>query len=145
MKKLTHLFLITMVVVLAGCSNYGGAKVDSDSVGRLETTKLGIITSIRHVVIKDDGTGRTIGVVAGAVLGAVLFKGPTGSALGAVAGGVGGYYAGKDLGKSNGQELIIMLDDGGSVTTITKGHKFEDGQHVRIVMDGNKVTEVDHN
>jgi outer membrane lipoprotein SlyB len=145
MKKLINFLLTITVVTLAGCSNnYGTAEVDADSVGNLETYKTGIISSIKHVVIKDDGTGRTIGAVTGAVLGAVLFKGAAG-AVAAVGGGVAGYYAGKDLGKSNGQELTITLDSGGSVVTITKGHKFAEGQHVRIVMEGDKVTEVDHN
>lgn len=146
MKKLTNLFLTIMVVVLAGCAHYSNdvAEVDSDSVGVLETYKTGRISSIKHVVIKDDGTGSTIGAISGAVLGAVLFKGGAG-AVAAVGGGVAGYYAGKDLGKSNAQELTIKLDSGDTVVTITKGHKFEDGQHVRIVMNGDKVAEVDHN
>ena len=145
MKKLTNLFLTMMVLVLAGCANNNDVvEVDSNAVGRLQTYKTGVISSIKHVVIKDDGDGSTIGMISGAVLGAVLFKGSAG-AVAAVAGGVAGHYAGKDLGKSNGQELTVALDGGGSVVTITKGHKFEDGQHVRIVMEGNKVTEVDHN
>jgi len=144
MNKLIIIFLTITTLTLGACASDGINEVNPDSTEYLMNYKDGIVTEIKPVVIKDTGTGGFLGAITGAVIGSTMGEG-RGSALTTLGGGLLGAYAGNEAGKTNAQELTVELNNGSSVITITKGQKFSTGQHVRIVMENNRVVSVEHN
>ena len=142
MKKI--LFSLGIVgIIFSGCTKmYNSNEVSLSDLNRVYTYKSGIVTKVRGVVIRDDGSGSMIGVVAGTVLGSFLGKGK-GNTLATLAGGLTGVYAGNELGKANGKELYIHLDDGREIVTIVKGVEINVGDKVRVIMDGNRIIRVE--
>ena len=142
MKKI--LFSLGIVgIIFSGCTKmYNSNEVSLSDVNRVYTYKSGIVTKVRGVVIRDDGSGSMIGVVTGTVLGSFLGKGK-GNTLATLVGGLTGVYAGNELGKANGKELYIHLDDGREIVTIVKGVEINVGDKVRVIMDGNRIIRVE--
>lgn len=142
MKKISSLFLIA-VILLTGCATQGVSEVNPEATGYLMRSESGIIESIKPVVIKDTGTGSFLGAITGAVLGSTIGRG-RGNTLATLGGGLLGAYAGNQVGKANAQELDVDLDSGSHVVVIAKGDKFSVGQHVKIVLRGDRVVSVEH-
>ena len=142
MKKI--LFSIGIITLMfSGCAKmYNSNEVSLNDVNRIYTYKRGIVTKVRGVVIKDDGSGTMIGAVTGAVLGSLIGKGK-GNLLATLVGGATGFYVGNELGKANAKELYIKLNDGGEIVTIVKGVDINVGDRVRVVMDRNRVIRVE--
>ena len=142
MKKIL-LSLGIIAIIFSGCTKmYNSNEVSLNDVNRIYTYKSGVVTKVRGVVIKDDGSGTAIGVVAGTVLGSLVGKGK-GNALATLIGGLTGFYIGNKAGKANGKELFIRLDDGEEIVTIVKGVNINVGDRVRVVIDGNRVIRVE--
>lgn len=144
MKVLLIVFMGTVLLMLGACANRGVNEVNPESTAYLMHYEDGVITEIKPVVIKDNGTGGFLGTITGAVLGSVVGRG-RGSALTTLAGGLLGSYAGNEVGKTNAQELMVNLNSGNTVVVIAKGQKYDPGQHVRIVTENGNVVSVEHN
>ena len=141
MKKLLFSFGI-VAIIFSGCAKmYNSNEVSLRDVNKIYTYKSGVVTEVREVVIKDDGSGTMIGAVAGVVLGGLVGKGK-GNVLATLVGGLTGVYAGNELSKANGKELYIELNDGSEIVVIVKGVDIYVGDRVRVVMDGNKIIRV---
>jgi len=137
MKKVLLLVGI-IAIVFSGCAKlYNSNEVSLSNLNKIYTYKNGVVTKVRGVVIRDDGSGTMIGAATGVVLGSLIGKGK-GNALAKLAGGLSGFYVGQELGKANGKELYVKLDDGREVVIIVKGVDINVGDRVRVVMDGNK-------
>ena len=142
MKKIL-LSLGIIAIIFSGCTKmYNSNEVSLSNVNKIYTYKKGIVTKVRGVVIRDDGSGGMIGVVTGTVLGSLVGKGK-GNILATLAGGLTGFYAGNKLGKANGEELYIQLNDGREIVTIVKGVDINVGDRVRVVMDGNRIIRIE--
>ena len=142
MKKVL-LSMGVIAIIFSGCAKmYNSNEVSLSDVNRIYTYKSGIVTRIKGVVIKDDGSGAIIGAVTGTVLGSLVGKGK-GNLLATLAGGATGMYVGSELGKANAKELYIQLDDGEEIVVIVKGIDINVGDRVRVVKDGNRVIRVE--
>jgi outer membrane lipoprotein SlyB len=142
-KKILLSSCITSLLVFSGCATNQGPEYDGNSYAQIKTIETGVVIKNKPVVISDNGTGKFLGAIIGAVVGSTFGSG-NGSTLMALGGGVGGYYAGKEVGKANGNELTVELDDGRTVVVVVKGNKFKTGDRVEIIKDGNKVAQVDY-
>lgn len=99
----------------------------------------GVVTSVREVVTKGDGSG--IGIAGGAVVGGLLghqVGGGSGKQIATVVGAVGGAVAGNEVEKrvrsSKSQEITVRLENGSSVViTEADPTSWRSGDKVRIV------------
>jgi outer membrane lipoprotein SlyB len=142
MKK--FLSMVIVIFLFSGCTQmYNSNEVDLSQTNEIYTYQTGIITNVKYVTIRDDGSGTVIGALVGTVLGSMFGNGK-GSALATLGGGLAGAYVGNQLDKANGEELYIHLNDGRNIVTIVKGIKFKIGEKVRVVFNGNKILRVEH-
>ncbi len=143
-KELFTALLIGGALMLGGCANtMSGPTVSQEAAERVMTYDTGTVTSVRGVVIKDNGAGTLVGAVTGAVLGHMV-GGGNGKKLATLGGGLVGAYAGSQVGAANAQELTVKLDNGkGNVVVVAKGVRFNVGSRVRIVRDHGNVVNVD--
>lgn len=141
---------IVALFILAGCASSQSGSSYSTSQARGEmSVRMGVVESVRQVTIEADKSGA--GVIAGGIVGGVAGsnvgggKGSTiGSVLGAVAGGVAGHAIEQHVGKKNGLEITVKLDNG-QLTAITQeaDEQFHPGERVRI-LSGHGVARVSH-
>ncbi|AZV46142.1 hypothetical protein C3L23_02315 [Nautilia sp. PV-1] len=130
-------------VLFTGCTQmYNSNEVALSDVNVMYTYKTGVVTSVKKVIIKDNGTGVMTGAIAGTVIGS-LFGNGKGNVLTTLLGGLGGAYAGYEADKANGEELYIKLDDGRNIVAIVKGVNIQAGDKVRVVIDGNRIIRVE--
>ncbi|NPA73828.1 MAG: glycine zipper 2TM domain-containing protein [Epsilonproteobacteria bacterium] len=140
--RTTKIILIALLAIFAGCAKPGLQEVPAGSENTILHYERGVITNVRPVAIKDNGTGTFIGSIVGAVLGSTVGRG-RGSVLASLAGGLGGAYVGSEVAKANAQELSVQLDDTGeNVIVIAKGLRFKVGDHIKIVKKNRKIVEV---
>ncbi len=141
--KILKILIAGVLLIFAGCAQPGVQEVGANSTRYVLRYETGVITSIKPVAIKDNGTGTFLGGLIGAVLGSTIGRG-RGSVLASLGGGLVGAYAGSEVGKANAQELTVELDDTGeSVVVITKGLKHHVGEHIRIVKKNGRVSSVE--
>jgi len=138
------IFLSVPLLTLTACASNGVNEVSPGATSYLMRYEAGTVSEIKPVIIKDNGTGSFLGALTGAVVGSTM-GGGRGSRLATLGGGLLGAYAGNEAGKANAQELTVKLKDDSTVVVIAKGRQFAVGQHVRIVMNGQKVVSVEHN
>ena len=142
MKK----FIISLglgAILFTGCTQmYNSNEVALNDVNVMYTYKTGVVTDVKKVIIKDDGSGVMTGAITGTVLGS-LFGNGKGNVLTTLLGGLGGAYAGYELDKANGEELYIKLDDGRNIVAIVKGVNIQKGERVRVVVEGNRIIRVE--
>jgi len=142
MKKLM-ISLGFSALLFTGCTQmYNSNEVALNDVNVIYSYETGVVTNVKKVIIKDDGSGVMTGAVVGTVLGSLFGKGK-GSTLAALVGGLSGAYAGHQLNKANGKELYIKLDDGRDVVVIVKGVDIKKGERVRVVVKGDKIVRVE--
>jgi len=142
MKKMI-IILGVIVFAFTGCAQtYNSNEVAISNVNVISTYKTGIVTNVKNVVIKDEGSGAITGAIAGAVIGGLFGKGK-GSVLASLVGGLSGAYAGHQLNKANAKELYIKLDDGRDIVIIVKGVNIQKGDRVRIIFNGSKIIRVE--
>lgn len=146
MKKIeTVCFLCIAVIAVAVCtsgclhSSQGSKTYTRDQAQRQLSVYYGTVLRVSDVKIEAEQTG--VGAVAGGVLGGVAgsaIGSGSGSRIGAAAGAVGGMIAGqaaeKSLGKKDGIELEVSLDDGRLIVVVQeKDAQFAVGDRVRII------------
>jgi outer membrane lipoprotein SlyB len=142
MKKI--IFAALALFLFSGCTKmYNSNKVDVYNTNRIYTYEKGIVTDVRYVTIRDDGSGTMLGALVGTVLGSMFGRGK-GNALTTLVGGLSGAYVGNNIDKANGEELYIHLNDGRDIVTIVKGVNFKRGDAVRIIFNGDRILRVEH-
>ena len=133
---------VVALSLLTGCATNDGPEYDGDSYSHIKRVEVGVIIEDKPVVIKDDGTGAFLGMLAGAVIGSQFGSGG-GNTAATIGGGVVGAYAGSEIGKANGDELHVKLDTGETVIVVVKGKHFKIGDRIQIIKDGEKVAQID--
>ena len=130
-------------ILFTGCTQmYNSNEVALNDVNVMYSYETGVVTDVKKVIIKDDGSGVMTGAITGTVLGS-LFGNGKGNVLTTLLGGLGGAYAGYELDKANGEELYIKLDDGRNIVAIVKGVNIQKGDRVRVVVEGNRIIRVE--
>lgn len=130
------------IVIFGGCAQSGVPVLEADASKYVLTAESGVVTDARAVVVKDSGNGGALGGITGAVLGSTM-GGGRGSVLTMLAGGLVGLYAGNEIGKSNAQELSVMLDSKQEVVVVSKGTEFGVGQRVKIIKRNGQIYNVE--
>jgi outer membrane lipoprotein SlyB len=143
---------VAVLAALVGCAapGLGGGNYTRAQVRGEQTVRLGIVESVRDVVIdaRDTGTGTLAGAAIGGVAGSTLGRGDKASAAGAIAGAVVGGLIGNSVEKSSndrkGVEVTIRLE-GGNLIAITqeKDEEFRVGDKVRVLSSG-RTSRVSH-
>jgi outer membrane lipoprotein SlyB len=120
------LLAAALLVVVAGCAN----------TPRQDDERYGTVESVRAVRLADNKGAE--GIFAGAAIGSVLGEaigggGIAATLLGAVGGGVAGHELGRSATDHDGQEIVIRLDSGGTLTAVQPGFEdFAPRQRVRV-------------
>ena len=141
MKNVLLCTLLSALLALSGCANYGGSDYTGNQAQRAQNVQYGTITGIRDAEISGTSAGKTIGTVGGGVAGGVLGSmvgGGRGQVLSSVAGamlGAGaGYLGGEALTSKKGVEIEIALENGGTISVIQgAGEDFSVGERVRVL------------
>ena len=142
MKKML-LALGIVGLLFTGCTQmYNSNEVSLNDVNYMYSYKTGVVTSVKKVMIKDDGSGTTAGLMSGMVIGGLFGKGK-GNILATLLGGLTGAYVGNKFDKANGEELYIKLDDGRNIVAVVKGVNINTGDKVRVIVDGNRIIRVE--
>ncbi len=133
------------LVVMAGCANpsasssvytYGQAQQE-------QIVRMGTVVSVRNVVIQNEKSSGA-GMVAGGALGGVAgnaIGGGSGRAIatvgGAILGGLLGNTIENQVGKTQGLEITVRLDNGETrVVAQAADVHFSSGQRVRLISGG---------
>lgn len=141
--------LMLSLVAMSGCTSpnpYGNAYNSSD-VQTVQQVYYGTVVKTEPVTIDASTKTNTIGTIAGAAIGGILgseIGHGDGSALGAIGGTLLGGYVGSeaasDLGKRNGVNLTIRLDDGRLISIVQAANPdmmFQPGEPVQVNVIGN--------
>lgn len=142
MKLIVAVIYSSIIIGLGGCAQSGVPQVDADASRYEMISQSGVVTDVRAVVVKDEGSGGFLGAIVGGVLGSTM-GGGRGSVLTTLGGGLVGAYAGNEIGKSNAQELSVTLDNRQEVVVVYKGTQFFVGQRVKIVKRNGRVYNVE--
>lgn len=141
---------VLSAAVLAGCAN-NNASSSTYTYGqaqREQIVRLGTVEAVRPVTIQNDRSSGA-GMIAGAALGGVAAStigGGTGRTLATIGGGILGALAGNaienQVGKTNGLEIVVRLDNGETrVIAQAADVALTPGQRVRVI-SGNGPTRV---
>ncbi len=137
-----------LVAFLAGCSNtpnpYGDAYGSADT-RTIQSVYYGTVIKTTPVTIDASQGSNMVGTIAGAATGGILgsaIGGGIGSALAAIGGGLLGGYAGGEaanaMGKENGVNLTIRLEDDEVISVVQAADPnmiFQVGQQVQVNVD----------
>ncbi|MBV7300819.1 glycine zipper 2TM domain-containing protein [Enterovibrio paralichthyis] len=150
--KHTHLTVSGMIILalgLVGCSSpnpYGDAYGAADT-RTIQEVYYGTVIKAEPVTIDANDSSNVIGTIAGAAIGGILgskIGGGSGSDIAAIGGGLLGGYAGSEaageLGKRNGVNLTIRLEDGRVISIVQEANPdmlFRVGERVQVNVDGN--------
>lgn len=145
MKRYQLLLVLLALAVLVGCTNkYNPNVYSGNQAMQADKISYGTITRINAVTIKDENTG--VGLVGGGIAGGVLgsqIGGGSGRVVGAVGGALLGAAAGAlaedEFQKTDGVQITVRLDSGGSVSIVqaAEGSNFSVGQRVRVITSPN--------
>ena len=141
MKRVILISSVTIMLLFSACATNNGPEYNGNTYQEIKSYEIGTVTSVRPVVISDNGTGTFLGAIVGTVLGSIVGEG-SGNTLATLAGGLGGAYAGDQIGKANASELSVRLDNGNHVVVVVKGKGFLVGDRIKIIKDGNRVDQV---
>jgi outer membrane lipoprotein SlyB len=138
------------LLLLQGCAtSRSGSVYSRDEARREATVRMGVVESVRSVMIEGTKTpiGAGAGAVAGGVAGSTIGHG-RGSAIGAVAGavlgGVVGAAAEEGITRKEGVEITVRLDNGDYRAIVQEADEvFKPGERVRLVSIGGQ-TRVSH-
>lgn len=129
-------------LLASGCANQSasGAVYSYDQAQREQIVRLGTVTSLRPVAIQTDKSSG-VGGVAGAAMGGVAAStigGGRGSVLasigGALLGGIIGNTVENRVGKTQGVEITVQLDNGETrVVAQADDTPISVGQRVRLI------------
>jgi len=143
MKLKNIIVAMFSLCLLSACATNGVPEVNPEAVNYEMTYQEGVITQVKHVMIKDNGNGTFLGAAIGAVLGSMFGQG-NGNGLSMLGGGLGGAYVGNQIGKENAQELYVQLKDNRHIVVIAKGKRFIVGEKIRVVNRDGVVFRVEH-
>ena len=129
-----------MTLAVTGCAAGSGANtVSSSSVGYAMTVKPGVVTNVRGVTIKPDGsiigtaTGAALGGLAGSELGGGDKANAAGAIAGAVLGGIAGNMIGTGLSTKEGIAITVDFDDGNTKAFVQPNDvAVQPGQRVNV-------------
>lgn len=141
---------ITPLVFIAGCANKTASSnvYSYEQAQREQIVSMGTVVSTRPIVIQNDQSSG-VGTLAGGALGGVAgssIGGGRGQVLatigGALIGGLAGNAVENQVGKTQGLEITVRLDNGETrVIAQAADIQFTSGQRVRLV-SGNGPTRV---
>lgn len=143
MKRIATAAILVAALAAAGCqSSMSGAAYSRDQARTEQTVRLGVVDSVREVMI--EGTKTPIGPAAGAAVGGVAGstvgggKGQTlATIVGAVAGGLAGGAVEEAVTRRAGLEITIKLDTGQLIAVTQEADEmFKPGDRVRIISGG---------
>ena len=141
MRKI--ILFLSFLILFSGCTQmYNSNEVSLYDVNTELSYQTGVVEDVKHVVIKDDGSGVFVGAYTGTVLGSMFGKGK-GNILSTLLGGLAGAFVGYKADKANAEELFIRLDDGRNVVVIVKGVNIHKGDRVRLIKRGTKIVRVE--
>lgn len=131
-------------VLLTSCSStpQSSSSFGQSEVGRAQSVEWGQIENIRAVTITNDNRriGTATGAVLGGIAGSTIGSGTRANAAGAVAGAVAGGTVGNAVTgtSTNGVEITVRLDSGGSIAVVQPGSPadYRTGDRVRVTSDG---------
>jgi outer membrane lipoprotein SlyB len=139
------------VLGLGGCaSSLSGDTYHRGEAMRAQSVEMGVVDSVRFVVIEGTRTG--VGTAAGAALGGIAgstigggYRANTAGAIGgAVIGGVAGHAIEEGSTRKQGVEVTVRLDQGRMIAVVQEAtEEFRPGDRVRLVSDGYR-TRVSH-
>ena len=135
--------IIFITLLFSGCAT---KTYTSQDIGEAMYVKYGEVTSVKPVTLQRDETGKYVGAVAGGVLGGQLGGGSKERVGMAVVGTLLGAFVGSQLDNNQGQQVIVKLEDGGTVATImpindTTPNLFV-GQKVQVFYSGSKIKNI---
>ena len=134
---------LCLVFLFSGCTKmYNSNEISVNQTNVIYSYENGVVTDVKKVVIKDNGSGVMTGAMVGTVLGS-MFGRNNGNVLATLIGGLSGAYVGYQADRANGEELYIRLDDGRNIVTIVKGVNIQRGDRVRIVFNGRRIVRVE--
>lgn len=140
-KTALTILILFFTLILTACSNKGTISYDNEGYKQIKEVIEGKVIEARNVYIKDDGTGKIIGAIAGTVLGSTIGKGD-GSTLAALGGAILGGVVGNEANKSNAQELTVTLDNKKNIVIISKETQIKVGDKIRIIKVDNEIQSV---
>lgn len=137
--------LVGSLALVAGCAN-DSASSSVYSYGQAQQeqiVRMGTVVSVRSITIQKSGTSGA-GVLAGGALGGVAgstIGGGTGNILATIGGGILGAVAGNavenQVGKTQGLEITVRLDNGETrVVAQAADVPLSSGQRVRLISGG---------
>lgn len=142
MNVLKMIALLLVSVTLAGCASSRSGDVYSREQTRREmVVRLGVVDSVREVLMEGThtGAGTMAGAALGGVAGSAIGSGRgsiVGAIIGAVAGGVAGSAIEGNVTKKNALEITVRLDNGQMIAVVQEmGEVFHPGQRVRVLND----------
>jgi outer membrane lipoprotein SlyB len=142
MRKL-FVFILGVFLFFSGCTQmYNSNEVSLSDVNTELSFQTGVVTDVKKVVIKDNGSGVMVGAYTGTVIGS-LFGHSKGNVLSTLLGGLAGAFVGYEADKANAEELFIKLDNGRNVVVVVKGVDINKGDRVRIIKRGYKIVRVE--
>lgn len=137
----TIALLLAVLGLLGGCaSSKSGDVYTRDQARREQTIRMGVVESVREVLM--EGTKTAIGPAAGAAVGGIAgstLGGGKGAAvaavIGAVAGGLAGAAIEEGVTRKAALEITVKLDNGQFVAIVQEGDaaEFRPGDRVRIL------------
>lgn len=141
MKKLSLLVVLIGALFLGGCASSGQPVYSGASTGRIASIYYGQVVNVQAVTLSDSGLGTIAGGILGGVAGHQFGKGK-GNVAATIGGGVLGAMAGNQLAQSDGQLLVVRLDNGGEISFTQKGQYYRVGDRVALTVNNNQVTQV---
>ncbi|WP_315809091.1 glycine zipper 2TM domain-containing protein [Pseudomonas sp. C9-3] len=133
--------LFASAALLSGCaSDLSGSSYSRADARAVQNVRMGTIESLRPVQI--EGTKTPIGTLAGAAVGGIAgnsIGGGRGKAittiLGGVAGGAAGSAVEEGITRTQGVEIVVREDDGGTRAYVqaVDSQQFRVGDRVRIM------------
>jgi len=131
---------VLLSVAVAACAE---TPVQSRSVAGEQSVRYGVVGAIDQIEVEGDhqlGVGAVVGAAAGGVIGHQIGSG-TGRDVATVLGVLGGGFAGNtvqhNLERRPGQQILVRLDNGASITVTQVGDsQLRVGDRVVIHGDG---------
>ncbi|NVK41773.1 MAG: glycine zipper 2TM domain-containing protein [Oceanospirillaceae bacterium] len=133
--------------MLAGCASPSltGKTYSRDEARQVHYVRYGVVESVTPVVIEGrtdgivgSGSGAIVGGIAGSNVGGGSGR-AVGAVLGAVAGGVLGSKIEESATRKQGQEIMVRLDNGETISLVQEvegGQFFRPGERVRLLQSG---------
>lgn len=133
--------ILVFMSLLGGCaSSKSGDVYTRDQARREQTIRMGIVESVREVLM--EGTKSAVGPAAGAAIGGIAgstLGGGKGAAvaavIGAVAGGLAGAAIEEGVTRKQALEITVKLDNGQMIAIVQEADpaEFRPGDRVRIL------------